>query len=97
MSVGIGVTKAQIDQDSGVLARQIDAWAESVGNMQLYLAAAPDADLIELGYTSDDVALLKSAITDLDKLARVYLGQTDSTPAYDYRTFAKRLMGLNVF
>jgi alpha-D-ribose 1-methylphosphonate 5-phosphate C-P lyase len=97
MSVGIQVTKGQIDNDSSMLARQIDAWAESVTSMQAYLVATPDADLIAMGYTVEDVALLKSAIGDLAHLAQVYYGADEQTPAYDFRTFAKRLMGLNVF
>jgi hypothetical protein len=94
MSVGYQVSKSELDQNSGTLARQINGWAESAVSLQSYLAGAPDADLEALGYTPEEVALLKSAVTDMNKLAQVFLGATEQTPAYDFRTFINRLGGL---
>lgn len=97
MSVGIPVTKTDIDNNAGSLARQISMWAESITKFQEeYLAGATDEALEALGYTADDVALLKSAMNDLYKLAQVYYGKAEQTPAYDFRTFASRLVGIQL-
>lgn len=96
MSVGIAVSKGSIDAQSGSLAQGIAQWAESATSLQGYLVAAPDADLEALGYTPEDVALLKSAATDMAKLAQVFYGAVEQTPAYDFRTFTKRLAGLQL-
>lgn len=96
MSVGYTTTKATLDAQSGTLAQQIATWSRSAMNLQNYLLAATEADLIALGYTTDDVALLKSAGTDMAKLAQVYYGEMEQTPAYDFRTFTMRIAGLQV-
>lgn len=97
MSVGIPVGKFDVDNTSGTLARQISSWAEGVIKFQEeYLAGATQEQLEALGYTADEVALLKSAISDLYKLAQVYYGEAEQTPAYDFRTFASRLVGIQI-
>ena len=96
MSVGFVTTKATLDQQSGLLATQIMQWADAAHNFNQYLVAAPDADLEGLGYTADDVALLKSAGHDMAQLALVFTGAAAQTPAYDFRTFVARIAGLQV-
>lgn len=97
MSVGIPVGKFDVDNTSGTLARQISSWAEGVVKFQEeYLAGATEEQLILLGYTPEDVALLKSAITDLYQLANVYYGKASQAEAYDFRTFASRLVGIQI-
>lgn len=94
MSVGLPVTKLDLDQTSGNLSRQIHGWAQTATNLYTTLAATPDADLEALGYQPEDVALLKSAAGDMNKLAQVFRGEAEQTPAYDFRTFTSRLAGL---
>src|SRR5262245_22400980 len=65
----------------------------NVANAAVFLAPAQDADLVALGYTPEDVAVLRSAMADLDRLRRVYVGLEETTPAYDFRTFSQRLFG----
>lgn len=96
MSVGFTTTKSSLDQQSGLLAQQIIQWADTAINLQRYLAAAPDADLEALGYSPEDVALLKSASNDMNKLAEVFRGEAEQTPAYDFRTFTARIAGLQL-
>lgn len=96
MSVGNVTTKVSLDQQSGALAQQIMVWARSATNLQTYLAAAVDTDLEGLGYSPDDVALLKSSSTDMAKLAQIFEGAATQTPAYDFRTFVARIAGLQL-
>lgn len=96
MSVGFATSKATIDQQCGLLASQILQWADNAINFNAYLVAAPDADLEALGYTPEDVALLKSAGGDMAKLAQVFRGAVEQTPPYDFRTFVARTAGLQV-
>lgn len=96
MAVGYQTTKFDIDQASGNLSRQIATWAESSVRLFETINATPDPDLIDLGYGQSDVNLLRSAVNDMHKLAQVYLGQAEQTPAYDFRVFMNRLKGLTL-
>jgi hypothetical protein len=83
---------------SGQVCRQIEQWVPDALKMADWLSAMPDADLMAppYGYTSDEVALLKSAFTDLALLAKIYKGLETLDPARDLSVFAKRLAGLYV-
>lgn len=96
MSVGIVTTKNTFDIASGQLAKQIAEWARSATDLDQYLDTLTDADLEALGYTADDVALLKSAAGDMATLAAIYRGEQAQAPAYDFRTFTLRIAGLQV-
>lgn len=96
MSVGFTTSKGSLDQASGLLAHNIMMWSRQATDLQTYLAAVPDADLEGLGYTPEDVALLKSAVNDMGKLAQVFFGQAEQTPAYDFRTFVGRIAGFQL-
>ena len=96
MSVGFVTTKQSLDQQSGMLSQNIMQWSRGATNLQSYLAAIPDTDLEALGYTADDVALLKSAANDMGKLAQVFRGEAEQTPPYDFRTFTSRIAGLQL-
>lgn len=95
MSVGIVVSKADYDTNSGTLARQISEWAQDATNLSSNLLTLSDPELINLGYTQDDVTLLRTCVADMFKLAEVYYGHAEQTPAYDYRSFLNRISGLN--
>lgn len=94
MAVGISTNKMTLDSQSGMLAQQIQTWSRSATSLEGYLAGATEADLIALGYTSDDVALLKSAVHDMAQLASIFFGETTQDPAYDFRTFVARIGGI---
>jgi hypothetical protein len=96
VSVGFTTTKLTLDAQSGQLAQNLALFARSATNLEMYLTAVPDADLESLGYTADDVALLKSAAADMAKLAAIYRGEVEQTPAYDFRTFTLRIAGLQL-
>lgn len=94
MGVGIQIDKLQIDNKAGTIAQQINIAMENISLFNEWLTSQQDADLeADYGYTSDEVAVLKSAFSDLDTLRQVYQGLA-SSDAKDYRTFAQQLWGL---
>lgn len=97
MSVGLPVTKSEIDNRSGDLARVFQRAFGDVVTLQEYLLATTEAELIELGYTSDEVASLKTALTDLQQLGTIWIGQADLPAAKDFRVFVRRLWGVGAF
>lgn len=96
MSVGFAISKFDIDNAAGSVARMISSWSEQSMRLATQLDTIPNPDLVAMGFTEDDVALLRSAVNDMNKLAGIYLGQQEQTPAYDFRTFSKRLTGITL-
>ena len=97
MSFGLPVTKAEVDGRAGDIARGFQKHFEDVATMQGYLTATPEADLIALGYTADDVATLKTAFSDLAQLGRIWAGAEPLAAAKDFRVFVSRLWGVGAF
>lgn len=95
MSVGKVVSKADYDTNSGTLAAQISEWAQDVLNLSSNVQTMSDPDLTNLGYSPEEVTLLRTCVGDMARLAGVYLGEQELTPAYDFRTFLNRISGLN--
>lgn len=97
MPVGIVTTKSTIDGQVGMAAQQIANWARTVTNLHDYLLTMTPTDLAALGYDPEhDVPLLMSAVGDMDKLAKIYRGEVEQTPAYNFQTFILRVAGLQV-
>ena len=96
MSIGLSTTKADIDAQAGNVALQVREALRAVQLLQVWLAATPDVTLTSApyNYTSDEVAQLKSAFTDLDKLRTIYEGTATQSSTYDFRTFAKLLVSV---
>jgi hypothetical protein len=97
MSVGLAVTKQEIDARSGDTARLFQKGFEDVLTMQSFLEGTPDADLVALGYTADEVASLKTAFNDLSQLGRIFTGAEALAAPKDFRTFVRRLWGVGAF
>jgi hypothetical protein len=97
MPVGLPVTKEEIDQRAGDLARAFQNNFQDVATLQGYLEATDQATLEALGYTPDDVATLKTALTDLSQLGRIWAGAEALPAAKDFRTFVRRLWGVGSF
>jgi hypothetical protein len=97
MSVGLPVTKSEIDTRAGDTARAFQRAFEDVATMQTYLAGALEADLIALGYTSNEVAVLKTAFADLTELGTIWTGAAALAAAKDFRTFARQIWGVGAF
>jgi hypothetical protein len=97
MPVGLPVTKAEIDSRAGDIARAFQRAFDDVAVMKTYLDATVEADLVALGYTSDEVATLKTAWGDLTALATIWIGAAALPAAKDFRVFVRRLWGVGAF
>jgi len=97
MSVGLPVTKSEIDSRAGDLSRAFQDHFGDVVTMQQFLTATPNADLELLGYTADEVATLKTAFTDLTQLGQIWTGQAALATAKDFRIFVSRMWGVGAF
>lgn len=97
MSVGLPVTKDEIDIRAGDIARAFQRLFGDVVTMQQYLLATPNPDLVELGYTEDDVAVLKTSFTDLMQLADIWVGNEALPEPKDFRAFVQQLWGVGAF
>ena len=97
MSVGLPVTQGEIDSRAGEIARTFQRAFEDVFTMQTYLEATPNPDLVALGYSEQDVAVLKTAFADLTQLANIWAGQEALAAPKDFRTFVRQLWGVGAF
>jgi len=97
MSVGLPVTKSEIDTRAGDIARAFQDHFGDVVTMQTFLAAIPNADLEAMGYSADEVATLKTAFADLTQLGTIWTGQAALAAPKDFRVFVSRLWGVGAF
>lgn len=97
MSVGLPVTKSEIDTRAGDLARTFQRAFGDVDTLKAYLDRTADADLIALGYTQDEVTTLKTAVNELATLGTIWTGAANLPAAHDFRTFVQRLWGVGAF
>ncbi len=94
MSVGFPVNKQIIDQTAGGLVDRLHKTFDGIESLKAWLDAHTDAEVEAYGYTTEDVAVLKSAITDLDKLRRIAAGVETQANVSDFFFWAARLTGL---
>lgn len=97
MSVGLPVTKDEIDSRAGDTARTFQRAFKDVLTLKSFLDQTPDPDLVALGYTAGEVATLKTAYTDLAQLATIWTGEAALPAAKDFRTFVRQLWGVGAF
>lgn len=94
MSVGFPVDKNTLDQRTASLAWQLRSTFDQIQIVKTWLDTQTDTALEALGYSAGDVAVIRSAYVDLSKLGTVAHGTATQTPAYDFFTFAKSLLGV---
>lgn len=98
MSVGLPVTKQEIDQRSGDIARAFQRLAGDVETLKGYLDGATEQVLIDLGYSSNEVAVLKTAATDMEQLfVKIGYGLEPLPAAKDFTVFARQLWGVGAY
>ena len=97
MSVGLPVTKEEINSRAGDIARTFQRMFGDVVTMQQYLTATPSADLEALGFTPDDIATLKTAFADLTQLGNISTGTEALPEPKDFRVFVSRMWGVGAF
>lgn len=94
MSVGITVTKGEIDSRMGDLARSFQNSFSDAAILKTFFDTHVDNELIDLGYTAGEVAILKSAIADVTQLFNIYSGQAALAAPKDFTTFLRQLWGV---
>lgn len=95
--VGLAVSKQEIDARAGAIARAFQKAFQDVTTLSTFLERSTVESLEGLGYTADDVTLLKSAINDLGELAMIWKGSATLAQPKDFRTFVSRLWGVGAF
>lgn len=94
MSAGFQVTKASLDQRIGSCVVAGESWFEDVQRIAAWLAATPDADIEALGYTTGEVAQIKSSFVDLENLRLVAYGQQPQANANNFFFWGGKLRGI---
>lgn len=97
MSVGLPVSKLEIDTRAGDTSRAFQRAFEDVVTMKGYLDATTEADLIAFGYTAQEVAVLKTAFADLMQLQTIWHGVANLPAAKDFTQFVRQLWGVGAF
>lgn len=94
MSIGIVTTKGEIDSRMGQLARDYQKVFLDLSVLKTYFDATADPTLVALGYTAGEVAILKSAIADLNQLYDISRGAATLGVAKDFNAFVRQLWGV---
>lgn len=94
MSAGLAIQKASVDSEVGAIGRDLNLVVGRIVNFKSWLDGQLDADLTTLGYSSTDIANLRSSLSDAKQLADLYTGSATLTVTKDFRTFLKRIWGL---
>jgi ABC-type transporter Mla subunit MlaD len=98
MSVGLPVTKQEIDARSGDIARAFQRLAGDTTTLKGYLDSATEEVLVELGYTANEVAVLKTSITDLEQLlVKIGYGSEALPAPKDFTAFLRQLWGVGAY
>ena len=94
MSVGFTISKGEIDTRMGDLSRSFQKLFRDEVVLKDFFDATVDADLQALGYSVNEVAILKSAIADLDQLRRIADGAEALAETKDFTQFLRLLWGV---
>jgi hypothetical protein len=96
MAVGFTADKTAINARAGDLARRVRDLLTDIERMQDWLESQDDADLAAVGYSPEDIVLLKAAFVDLDSLRQVAEGlQVGPTALNNFLFHSNKLLGVN--
>jgi hypothetical protein len=97
MSVGFEVTKQSLDNQVGSAVVTLREAFDRFAPIKQWLDATADAVLeaAPYGYTSGEVAILKSAVTDMANLAATAHGERAQATPSDFFFFADQLTGIS--
>lgn len=95
MPIGLSasLSKVIIDGQLGTIAQQLNVVMEDIDNLKFFLDTLLDPDLEALGYTVDDITLLRTCTNDMNELKTIYIGAAALAEAKDFRTFIRRVWG----
>jgi hypothetical protein len=98
MAVGLPVTKQEIDNRAGDMARAFQRLAGDVTTLKGFLDSSDEASLVELGYTPNEIAILKSGISDLEQLVvQIGSGNQALPEPKNFTQFLRQLWGVGAF
>jgi len=98
MSVGLPVTKQEIDVRAGDMARSFQRMAGDVTTLKGFLDSATEEVLVELGYSANEVAVLKTSIADLEQLlVKIGYGAEALPAPKDFTAFLRQLWGVGAY
>ena len=94
MTIGIALTKAQLDADMATTALSIAKLLREIDQFQEFFNITPDATLTTLGYVAAEEAILRSAwATDAVLLASIIRGTATLGAVKDFRSNLFQLIG----
>jgi hypothetical protein len=91
---GYPITKDIINSRAGYLVKTLDDTLDGIVTLSDYLDGN-SADDLGLGFTPEEVTLLRAAFTALAKLSDIAHGQDVQAQASDFFFDAKQLTGLD--
>jgi hypothetical protein len=97
MSVGLPVSKAEVDSRMGDTSRALQKLFGDIATLKSFLDTQTDADLVALGYTSDEAGLLTAWKNDMWQLTGVYSGADTLPQAKDFRVYPQKFWGVGSF
>jgi len=96
VSAGTPVDRNDIDLAIGTLAAAWNDNMHRIKQLQAALDQRTAADLMALGYSTDEAGLIKSAIAALGKSVDVTRGQLVKNDTEDLTVFSSRVWGLGI-
>jgi len=99
MTAGRTISKDELNNAWGGLSGSLHAVMKNILEAKAVLDGYSSSDLVnQFGFDSGDADVLKSAASDMADIAGIFAGGSPSaTLPYDYRTFAKRLLGTGLY
>lgn len=94
MSVGFPKNPAAVDAIVGELAVSINRNFRRAAELKIELDSFTDNQLTTAGYTSAEVAILRTLATDLAQLNNIYTGAATLATAKDFRTSLRPVWGV---
>lgn len=94
MAVGFPVNKSDVDNTLGQISIQLRDSIFRVPGFKARIDAMTDSDLLGLGYTADDITLLRACLVDLLQIFSVATGVATQPTVYDFRTNIAKVTGV---
>lgn len=95
MPIGLtsDVSKGTVDFQLGTISKNLNLAMEAIDNFKFFIDTTVDADLQALGYTVDEITLLRTCAADMEELKNIYAGAATLATAKDFRAFIRRVWG----
>lgn len=98
MAVGRTISKAEVDNAVGGIAASLFATLDNVAKIKAVLDGYTAQNMVDnWGYVLGDANIVKSALTDMDKLRQIWQGTASQASNTDMRAFAKQLLGTGLY